>query len=166
MGKPLNHFKLAGKAYANKTNDPILRTTSVLRNAFYTGYFTIDTIVWLNQAKVFQTPNFKKIQRLGSKLWLTGLVFNIINSLRRLQISSDKISALQAESEKDTSSIKRVRLEQKAAIHQLVWDLLDSTIPAYSLDLAPSWLLDDGIVGLAGLITAIFGLKQQWRLTA
>lgn len=171
VGKPLNHFKLAGKAYSNKTQDPILRTTSVLRNIFYTGYFSIDTLVWLNTSKVYQIPNFKPIQKLGSRLWLTGIIFNLLNSLRRYQLATFQEQALLAESASDsekvdaTAQIKKVRLEKAAATHQFVWDALDSSIPTFALDLAPG-LLDDGLVGLFGLITSIFGLKQQWRITA
>lgn len=165
VGKPLNHLKLATKAYANKTADPLLRLTSTLRNLFYMGYFSIDTLVWINTAKIHQFPNFKRIQQLGARLWFIGLVLNIINSLRRIQIASLQESALKTESEKDTAQIKRVKVEKAAAVHQLIWDSLDSSVPAYSLNLAPG-LLDDGIVGLAGLITSLFGLKQQWRVTA
>lgn len=180
VGKPLNHFKLAGKAYSNKTQDPILRTTAVLRNIFYTGYFSIDSLVWIQQAKILQIPNFKKVQKIGSRLWLIGIIFNLINSLRRYQLASLKESALLREAaaesastnEKDTATkktdttaqIKRVRLEKSAATHQFVWDALDSSIPSFALDAVPG--LDDGIVGLFGLITSIFGLKQQWRITA
>lgn len=164
-GKPLSHFKLATKAYSNKTSDPILRVTSLFRNIAYFGYFSIDTLVWINTAKIYNFHNFKKTQQLGAKLWLTGLVLNIFNSLRKIQLASSQESALVAESEKDTAQIKRVRAEKAAATHQLLWDSLDSSLPASSLGYAPG-LLDDGVVGLAGLITSIFGLKQQWRITA
>ncbi|VVT48499.1 uncharacterized protein SAPINGB_P001809 [Magnusiomyces paraingens] len=165
VGKPFNHLKLAAKAYANKTQDPVLRTTAVLRNVFYTGYFSIDSLVWLNTSKVYQIPNFKPIQKLGSRLWLIGIIFNLINSLRRYQLATFQESALLSESEKDSAQLKKVQIEKAAATHQFVWDALDSSIPTFALDLAPG-LLDDGIVGLFGLITSIFGLKQQWRITA
>lgn len=90
------------------------------------------------------------------------MVCNIINSLRRHQIATAKQTALLAEAEKDTASLKKVTTEKKAANIQLVWDVLDTSIPIANLKYAD---LDDGVVGLAGLVTSLLGTKQQWAST-
>lgn len=162
-GKPISLLKIASAVYANKTQDPILRLTSFVRNISLAIYFTTDTVTWINLAKVHSFTHAAAINRIGLQFWLLGLLANILNSLRRQQIASEKIKALESESEKDTSSIKKAKAEKHAADVQLLWDSLDTAIPISGLNYAN---LDDGFVGLAGLITSLIGFKQQWAATA
>lgn len=163
VGKPLAFIKAASVSYANKTTDPILRLTSILRAVSYAVYFTTDTFVWLNGSKVYTLTNAQPISRLGNKFWLFGMLCNIVNSLRRHQIANAKQLALAQESgEKDSTEIKKVLKEKKAAEVQFLWDVLDTSIPIANLGIAN---LDDGFVGLAGFITAALGVKQQWAST-
>lgn len=163
-GKPLNFIKAAAAAFANKTNDPILRITAFLRAILYAIYFTTDTITWINSSKVLQITQAPTLAKIGTRCWLLGMIANIFNSLRRHQIASAKEAALLADSdEKDVTSLKKVLAEKKAANLQLLWDVLDTTIPISSLGLAN---LDDGFVGLAGFITSALGARQQWAATS
>lgn len=162
-GKPIAFTKNAATVYGNKTQDPILRTTSVLRNLAYAVYMATDTVTWVNVSRVRPLTHGAAITRFGLKFWLFGLSVGIINSLRKYQIASAKRQALLAEAEKDDSSLKRAEREIEAAKKQFIWDVLDVSIPVAGLGLAD---LDEGIVGAAGLITSIFGTQQQWAATA
>lgn len=161
-GKPLLFLKIAGAQYSNKTQDPILRYTALVKSICYAIYFTTDTITWIQVSKIHNFAHGNTITRMGAGFWLIGLIANLINSLRRHQIATAKEEALLAESEKDTSSLKRVVAEKKASQIQFLWDALDCTIPISSLQIAD---LDDGLVGLAGLTSSVLGTKAQWAAT-
>lgn len=173
-GKPFSFAKSAAVAYENRTQDPLLRLTSVVRSLAYAVYMATDTVTWINVSGARKLARGPEITKLGLKFWLAGLVAGVINSLRKHQIASAKRAALLSEAsaasanEKgtttDQASLKRAQLDIKQAQKQLVWDLLDITIPVSGLQLVDG--LDDGIVGAAGLITSLMGTKQQWAATA
>lgn len=48
---------------------------------------------------------------------------------------------------------------------QLLQDLCDITSPGMALGYGQGYL-DDGIVGLAGTLSSLLGLTNQWRKTA
>lgn len=161
IGKPLTHAKLAVAAYANKNEDLLVRLTTIGRQIGYFGYMALDTVMWLHAVRVKQfTPErFGNIQKVAYRFWLFGLVSNLINSSRRYYRASASERALQAENEKDDESAKKVCAEKRAATKQFVWDLLDTAMPLSALKIVE---LDEGFVGLCGLLTSLFGLKQVW----
>ncbi|CAN6672083.1 peroxisomal membrane protein PMP27 [Trichomonascus vanleenenianus] len=161
VGKPLGHFKLAAAACGNQTIDPILRLTTIGRQIGYMGYMALDTVMWVHMAKVrpFTADRFGKIQRIAYRFWMAGLLFGLVNSARKYQTARAQEIALSQESEKDGDSLKKVKADKCAATKQFVWDVLDLSIPTSALKIVD---LDDGIVGLCGLITSILGLKQVW----
>jgi len=53
--------------------------------------------------------------------------------------------------------------DQQQTQQQLLSDLCDLTVPLSGLN----WVaLDDGIVGLAGTLSSLMGLMNQWSKTA
>ncbi|KAG6002320.1 hypothetical protein E4U43_001141, partial [Claviceps pusilla] len=53
--------------------------------------------------------------------------------------------------------------ERAASRLQLISDLCDLTVPASAL----GWVgLDDGFVGLAGTLSSLIGVYNQWKKTA
>ncbi|CAG8710741.1 15871_t:CDS:2, partial [Dentiscutata heterogama] len=58
------------------------------------------------------------------------------------------------------SSVNDLRRERKNLIRQLFQDLFDIMIPLTSLGYIH---LEDGVVGLAGVFSAIIGAKIQWE---
>lgn len=161
LGKPLVHLKTIAAAYHNKTADPMIRATAIGRNIGFLGFFGLDSLVWLHQSKVrpFKPETFKNIQRVAFRFWVFALASSVVSDLYRLNKVRRTKQALLSEKETDSTSIKKVNDEKFAASKQLVWDLLDSTIPLTSLGVTN---FDDGFVGLCGLITSLFGLQQVW----
>jgi peroxin-11B len=161
IGKPLSHAKIAATSYHNKTADPVIRASTIGRNLGFVCYLTLDSLVWLHGSRVHQFPadKFARIQQTANRFWLAGLVSSILGSLYKYQQARATTFVLAGEQEKDAASIKKVEADKCAAVKQLVWDILDSTIPLSALKIVD---LDDGVVGLAGLITSVMGLKQVW----
>jgi peroxin-11B len=161
IGKPLGLYKAAAQRFDNKTLDPVVRTTDIIRNLGFAGFFTLDHLVWLHSSGVrqFDKSTFTRIQRASFKLWFIGLAGGIINGAYRYQRARRAVSALKTDKEKDAAAIKRAQLEAKDGFLRLVWDSLDILIPATGLGYLN---LDDGIVGIAGLITSYLGVQALW----
>lgn len=91
-------------------------------------------------------------------------MFSIISGVYRLRdLQFREIKARKArptpEKEADRKVELRNVLQQRAAVrYQLVQDLLDSTIPSSTLGFVN---LDDGVVGLAGFVSSLMGLRTQ-----
>jgi peroxin-11B len=157
IGKPFSHLKLAQQQYNNKTQDEVQRLCSVVRNLGYFGYLTLDMIVWFDRSKIYSPKSAASLQKWAYKFWLIGLVAGLGHSLRRYLIASYSLEEFKKETEIDTKSMVKTRKEQQAAIHQFIWDLLDTSIPLSALKIVD---LDDGVVGICGMVTSVFGLKQ------
>ncbi|ODQ63135.1 peroxisomal biogenesis factor 11 [Nadsonia fulvescens var. elongata DSM 6958] len=162
VGKFVNHAKQAATAYNQQTTDPLLRASTVARQLGYTFYLIFDTLNWIHSSGVYRLNQGKTIGKIASRFWLMGLVSSVVNSLRKLQIAQLQAALLREESEKDLASLKRVQAESQVARKQLAWDLLDMTNPMTSLGLLH---FDDGVVGLAGFITALWGVQAAWEKT-
>ncbi len=53
--------------------------------------------------------------------------------------------------------------ERSASHTQLISDLCDLTVPLSGL----AWVaFDDGVVGLAGVVSSLIGVYSQWKKTA
>lgn len=161
LGKPLAHLKTISAAYHNKTADPMIRATTICRNFGFMGFLSLDSLVWLHLSKVrpFRPETFKRIQQIAFRFWAFSLASGVVSDLYRLNKVHRTKQALMAEKETDLTSIKKVQDEKFAATKQLLWDLMDSTIPLTGLGITK---FDDGFVGLCGLTTSLFGLKQVW----
>lgn len=58
---------------------------------------------------------------------------------------------------------ERLVRERKAIVTQLISDVCDVAVPASALGYVQ---LDDGIVGLAGTVSSLIGLKATWKKAA
>ncbi|KAG5368622.1 Peroxisomal membrane protein [Yarrowia sp. C11] len=163
VGKPIGHLKTAAVSFENKTMDPCLRYTTIGRNLGYAIYLVFDSIIYVNGSGIKKIDNIKTIKKVGSYFWAFGIFCNILNSIHKINICKKKRAALAAEKEKDTTSAKKNAKDAAAAQKQLVWDLLDFSIPLTSLGYLH---LDDGLVGLAGFATGIMGVQKAWAATA
>lgn len=163
VGKPLANAKEAIAIWQKKTGDPIVRATSFIRAIGYAIYLTSDTCVWLNGTKIYTVPHFDTVKKVGTHFWMLGIFCNIIKSLRRHQLATEKEKILLASSEKNTVELQKLAAEKHSANVQFVWDCLDITNPLSGLKYVD---LDDGIVGFAGFITGILGVRKQWAATA
>lgn len=161
--KPLNHLQAASKAFDNKLTDPILKNTTVVRNLGYAGYLTLDSITWFKMLGLVDKKKYPTVSTWASRFWLLGLVAGVVNSLRLLSINSAKLSSSSSsvveEKPVDTSAIKAKIYQAK---RKLIWDFLDMFVALNSLNYLN---FTEGDVGLAGTITSIMGLKDQWEST-
>ncbi|CAB4391174.1 unnamed protein product [Rhizophagus irregularis] len=163
LGKSMEHLQHATKAL--NVEDEFAKYVTIGRQLGYAVYLFWDTFSWVHSAGVYKFQQIKRINENSCKAWLMGLLFSIIHGLYKLhQINSQRGSLISkakiaetSERSKDTATLKK---ERKAAIRQLIQDVLDCSIPATALGYIH---LEDGLVGLTGFITSIMGAQSQWK---
>ncbi|KAG9306088.1 hypothetical protein G9A89_015992 [Geosiphon pyriformis] len=162
LGKPLEHLQAASKSL--REQDEFLKFASVGRQLGYAGYLFCDTFSWAHLAGVYKFNQIKRINQNAARFWFIGLVFSIIGGLYKLrQISMhEKISKHfeTADNSLVKNEIKPLSRERKGVREQLIQDCLDLMIPSSSLGYLH---LDDGLLGIVGLITSLMGVRNQWR---
>ncbi|KAK6458131.1 peroxisomal biogenesis factor 11 [Scheffersomyces xylosifermentans] len=154
--KPINHLQTAAKTYDNKLLDPVLQSTTVIRNLGYAGYLTLDSVTWFKMLGIIDKTKFPTISKWASRFWLLGLIAGIVNSLHIIRSLTTKTTV--------DEKVDQAAIDKKlySAKRKLIWDLLDSFIALNSLDILH---FTEGDVGLAGIITSIMGLKDLWVAT-
>lgn len=157
--KPLNHAQDAAKAYDNKLSDPIIRATVIAKNLAYVGYLSLDSIAWLKLLGLVSNKSYTKAPNYANWFWFIGLVSGLTNDLRKISVTSSKLSSLD---EKDAEKAKSIELENYKATKRLVWDSFDFFIVLNNLKFLN---YDEGLIGLAGTITSIFGVQDIWNNT-
>jgi len=157
--KPLNHVHDAAKAFDNKLSDPVIRATVVLKNLAYVGYLSLDSIAWFKLASLVSNKSFAKAPKIANWFWFVGLIAGLINDLRKISITSNKLQSLD---EKDAEKSKSIELEKFKATKRLLWDSCDFFIVLNNLKFLN---YDEGAVGLAGTITSLFGVQDVWSNT-
>lgn len=155
--KPLNHLQAASTAYDNKLMDPVLLTTTVIRNLGYAGYLTIDGVIFFKMLGIVDKARFPTFPTWASRFWLIGLIAGVINSIRLYKINKAKLSA--ADEKTDTNAISAKIYQAK---RKLVWDFLDMFVALNSLNYLH---FTEGDVGFAGTISSVMGLKDMWAST-
>jgi len=170
--KPLEHLQAALKAAAS-AEYPIEQFTTIGRQLGYFGYLSLDMIVWLNAIKFLRlTPEAaKKVNKTSQRFWLTGIAFSIACSLAKTGRLSQEIHKIKngtnekaaADDAERKLQIKSTAKARDAARYQLVQDSLDIWFPITGLELAT---LNDGILGVIGVVTSIMALRLNWAKTA
>ncbi|KAL1918970.1 uncharacterized protein VTP21DRAFT_2351 [Calcarisporiella thermophila] len=167
VAKPVEHLNLAVKSLS--LEDDILRICTIGRQLGYAGFLFFDMLLWIHGAKVYNFKNVKRYSDFSNRFWLAGLIFSAIGSAHKYRITSMHLQVVERRHRAAVSlekvdadySVQRQTLtrDRNAASKQFVQDALDMLIPAFNLELVN---LDDGIVGLAGTVTSIMGIKDQW----
>ncbi|KAM0788773.1 hypothetical protein ACM66B_002863 [Microbotryomycetes sp. NB124-2] len=163
IGKPLEHLQAAVKSL--DIADPVLKFTALGRQLGYAGYLVNDMLVWAHTAKVrpFTTPTITKINQRAARFWFTGIAFSIVSSVYRLvdlnrrEQQARRVRSSEKEVERK-AELKAVLAQRSAVRTQLLQDSLDILIPSGTLGYHK---LDDGIIGLVGVVTSIMGLRTQ-----
>ncbi|CAA7266560.1 unnamed protein product [Cyclocybe aegerita] len=171
LGKPLEHLQAALRA--SLSSGPFEETlTTVSRQIGYFGYLTYDAIVWANSIKfIALTPETsKKAAKRAFQFWFAGIVFSLIHGVLkagRLARESKALGESKVWGEKDLAEeaaretrLSAVEAARKGNRQQLVIDLLDVWIPATGAELLN---VNEGVLGIFGLISSILGAKAQWR---
>ncbi|ORY91643.1 peroxisomal biogenesis factor 11 [Leucosporidium creatinivorum] len=163
IGKPLEHLQAAVKSL--DVQDPFLKITALGRQLGYAGYLTNDMLVWAHTAKVrpFTAPTAQKIGQRAAQFWLAGISFSILSSLYRLvdlnrrEQQARRVGASEKEGDRKVE-LKTVLAQRSAVRTQLLQDALDFLLPAGTLGYHN---LDDGVLGIVGVVTSIMGLRSQ-----
>ncbi|ODV81959.1 peroxisomal biogenesis factor 11 [Suhomyces tanzawaensis NRRL Y-17324] len=155
--KPLNHLQTAAQTYDNKLLDPVLRSTTVLRNLSYAAYLGLDSITFFKLLGIVDKKRFPTVSTWGSRFWLLGLIAGLINSVHTISTLNKYKSEQEKPEQKEAVDKKIYKAKRK-----WVWDLLDAFVALNSLDYLH---FSEGDVGLAGTVTSLMGLSDLWAAT-
>ena len=162
--KNIEHFKAAGLAYDAQQSDLIIKYAAVLRQCCYGAFLSFDTASYLDSTKIMKFKNAKDIQKRAFQFWALGIMASIVSgtySLYKLHLRP--VQRLVDTSPESSIEEKRaVKLKSDLTL-QLVQDVCDVTIPAFGLGYLP---VNEGIVGLAGIVSSVLGIINQWHKTA
>lgn len=167
LGKPIEHLQAALRA-AQSTGEPAEQITTICRQLGYFGYLTYDAFVWANTVKFFNLApsTAQKVGKNANRFWLAGILFSVMHGLfkaGRLATEFQKLSGARL-TDKGENTDREVKLAalrsvRDATKQQFVIDLLDVWIPASNLGIVN---LNDGVLGIFGLITSLIAFRQQW----
>ncbi|KAI8097655.1 peroxisomal biogenesis factor 11 [Halteromyces radiatus] len=165
--KPIEFAQTGIKAL--DTKDEVLRATGVLKQLGMGLYYSAEVFVLTNAIQFYQPKNIKQITDFGQKCWLLGITASLLSGIYKLKLLGVRYQMLVKErtyhdNEKDDTELKKREMalekERHSITYQLVQDALDFTIPSSALGWLP---LDDGIVGIAGIITSLMCMNTQWQ---
>ncbi|KAF8167978.1 peroxisomal biogenesis factor 11 [Crassisporium funariophilum] len=171
LGKPMEHLQAALRATLSP--GPVNETlTTIARQIAYFGYLTTDTVVWANSIKFLNMSpeSAKKLTKTSSRFWFAGIVFSLVHGVlkaARLAKESKALHESKVWGEKDLADeaaretrLSAVQTARKNNRQQLVIDLLDVWIPATGAELVN---INEGALGIFGLISSLLGAKAQWQ---
>ncbi|GAA5805880.1 peroxisomal biogenesis factor 11 [Helicostylum pulchrum] len=139
-------------------SDPVLRATQTIKFTCNFFYYTSEAMNLFDTIKFFKLQDPKKVTEFGQKCWLIALTASVISSL--YQLKQFQIRSQQSVSDKEGAS--KLTKEKDATCYQLTQDLVDMLIPLGGL----KWLeLDEGVIGIAGMVTSAMAMKTQWKKT-
>ncbi|KAK0465182.1 peroxisomal biogenesis factor 11 [Desarmillaria tabescens] len=170
LGKPMEHLQAALRAVLSSSSAPE-QITAIARQLAYFGYLSLDGLVWASSIKFaqFKPETAQKIQRLSNRFWFTGIVFGLLNGIIKMLRIHKELSALKVKSigDKDlgteadySTRATALKASRAATLYQLTLDSLDVWIPATGLGLTN---LNDGVLGIFGLITSLMAARKQWN---
>lgn len=163
VGKNVEHFKAAAAAADAKNVDPVLRYCAVGRQLGYAMYLSLDMLTYLDAAGIRPSASAKRLQREAYKAWLVGLLFSTVSGAYKLFQLQQRQQSINKQEGEGVVESKRLERERSGAKVQLVSDLCDLTIPSSVLGYIN---LDDGIVGLAGTVSSLIGVRSIWRVVS
>lgn len=164
LGKFIEHLKAAAVAADAKNMDPVLRYLAIGRQLGYAAYLSLDNIYYLHSTGIRKFEGGDKLQKQAYKAWWTGLACNIlagVYTLYKVQAMQKKVAS-EGDAEKKVEE-KKLEKERAATQLQLLSDCCDIVVPSSATGLVT---LDDGIVGLAGTVSSLIGLRSAWAKTA
>ncbi|KAJ7103400.1 peroxisomal biogenesis factor 11 [Mycena belliarum] len=170
LGKPLEHLQAALRA-ALTSAPPAEQIITIARQLAYFLYLTFDTFSWAQSIKFasLQPDTAAKIGRLANRSWLAGILLSIAHAavktarltretkLLKVQQHGEKDLGLEAERE---AKLRTIATNRVAIRHQFIIDVLDVWNPATSLGFST---LNDGVVGMFGVISSLMALGKQWE---
>lgn len=170
VGKNVEHLKEAGRLAGTKNVDPVLRYTAIARQLSYFTYLTLDSVHYLSVSSIYPLPSITPtLSKWANKAWLGGITFSILSgayTLNQLSSRQAKTNRLLGEGKVEEKRLEKEIFETRV---QILSDACDWVIPAYTLGIVGGkgrFSVDEGAVGLAGIVSSLVGVRGQWRKTA
>jgi len=164
LGKFIEHLRAAAVAFDKKDMDPVLKYLAIGRQLGYAAYLTLDNLYYLHNTGIRKIEGGDSLSKTAYKAWWCGLACNIlagVYTLSKVQAAQKKLAS-SADAEKKVEE-KKLEKEWKATRLQLLSDSCDILVPSSSIGLIT---LDDGVVGLAGTVSSLIGLRSAWNKCA
>ncbi|KHN99069.1 Peroxisomal biogenesis factor 11 [Metarhizium album ARSEF 1941] len=161
VGKNVEHLRAAVEAADNpKPVAAFLRYAAVGRQIGYAGYLTLDSAAVPDAAGIKKWDGAKTLQAYGFRFWALGLVFSISAQLYTLHQLNRREASIDRKDGEGVINSRHIARERTASRLQLISDLCDLTVPSSALGWAA---FDDGFVGLAGTLSSLIGVYNQWN---
>ncbi|KAH9982439.1 peroxisomal biogenesis factor 11 [Lactifluus volemus] len=167
LGKPLEHLQAALRA-AQTTGDVKEQLATIARQLGYFGYLTYDAVSWANTVRfiTLKPETSQKVQKIANRFWLAAILFSITHAAFKTGRLTKETRELKGLDEKTVgednarkSQLRTLCTMRAATRHQFMIDILDVWLPASNLGLVN---LNDGILGIFGVVTSVLALQTQW----
>jgi len=171
LGKPVEHLQAALRA--SFSPGPVEETiTTIARQIGYFGYLSYDAIVWANSIKFITLDPLtaKRVTKRAFQFWFAGVAFSLVHGVLKAARLAKEAKSLQDSKvwgEKDLADeaaretrLSGIEIARKSNRRQLLVDLLDVWIPATGAEFLS---VNEGTLGILGLISSIIGAKTQWQ---
>ncbi|KAJ6621239.1 peroxisomal biogenesis factor 11 [Mycena sp. CBHHK59/15] len=170
LGKPMEHLQAALRA-ALTTAPAAEQILTIARQLAYFLYLSFDMVSWAQSIKFasLQPDTAAKVGRIANRSWLAGILFSLAHAViktvrltreaKKLQVQQHGEKDLGVEVDRE-AKLRAVVTTQAAIRHQFTIDLLDLWNPATSLGFSS---LNDGVVGIFGLVSSLMALQKQWE---
>ncbi|OGM42639.1 peroxin PEX11-2 [Aspergillus bombycis] len=163
IGNFLENLQTLARVLSNKNpSEPVLKFLAIGGQLGFGGYLVFDNITALKAIGIYKLPSSERLEILADKFWAAGLICSIMTGIYTLLHSQSQQRTKPEEGERESNDKKRA-MERSAAWIQLISDLCDLTVPAKGLGVP---VLDDGLVGMAGTVSSLIGVRNQWKKTA
>ncbi|KAI8334613.1 peroxisomal biogenesis factor 11 [Chlamydoabsidia padenii] len=164
--KPIEFAQSGIKAL--RTNDKVLRITGIIKQIGMGLYYSAEVLVLTDATHFYQPKNILQITHFGQKCWILGLTASFVSGIYQLRMLGVRYYSLvkeivQHDIEMDDTHLKEreaiLLTERHAIAYQLIQDVLNFIIPCSAL----GWIsLNDGWVGMAGMVTSVMCMNTQW----
>ncbi|KAF5377631.1 hypothetical protein D9615_005293 [Tricholomella constricta] len=171
LGKPIEHLQSALRT-SLASGPAAEQILAIGRQIAYFGYLSYDAVIWANAIKFINLDpeTAKRVSKTSSRFWLAGILFSLVNGViktARLASEAKRLQPGKSWGEKDVAEetqretrLNAVKAAQVAARRQFTIDILDVWLPATGVGLTN---LNEGTLGIFGLITSILGMQAQWK---
>lgn len=169
LGKPIECLQAALKA--SFSPGPVAEIiTMVARQIGYFSYLNYDALIWANTIKFIKLdPEIaQRVSKRSFQFWFAGIVFSLINGALKIARFHKEERTLQrlrlGEVEVGEEAVRESRLNailaaRAATRQQLIIDMCDVWIPATGAGILT---VNEGALGILGLISSLLGAKAQW----
>ncbi|KAK9765070.1 Peroxisomal membrane protein PMP27 [Basidiobolus ranarum] len=168
LGKPIEWVDTMVKA--TSIQDDLLRVCNIGRAASMAAYLTLDMFSWVHMVGMYRFKNASKITDNANRFWLYGILLACIADiykLRQLQLQLETVNRVQsvkkdqaeALDDETCQKIQSLNKAKKDLVTQFVIDSVDLLLPLSSLKYVN---LNEGVIGLAGVLTSFLGANNAW----